>query len=57
MEHAGRRKDSEEGMLKCEMITGEGNGIPLLNSNFCLENPLQDYREFKQTRRTTTSVQ
>jgi len=39
------------------MIAGEGNGIPLLNSNFCLENPLQEYWELKQTRRTTTSVQ
>jgi len=44
-------------MYKCEMITEEGNGIPLLNSNFCLENPLQDYQELQQTRRTTIHVQ
>jgi hypothetical protein len=38
------------------MIAGEGNGKPLLNSNFCLENPLQDHQEPQQTRRTTTAT-
>jgi hypothetical protein len=36
------------------MNSGEGNDKPLLNSKFCLENPLYDHQEFKQTRRTTT---
>jgi len=45
-------------MRKCEMISGEGNGKPLLNSNFCLENPLQqDHQESQQTWRTTTTFQ
>ena len=32
------------------------NGKPLLNSNLCLENPLQDHQELQQTRRTTTTT-
>ena len=38
-------KDSEQGTHKCEMNSGEGNGKPLLDSNSCLENPLQDLQE------------
>ena len=37
-------------MHKCEMASGEGK--PLLNIHFCLENPLQDHQESQQTRRT-----
>jgi hypothetical protein len=40
MAHAGGGKDSEQGTHKCEMNSGEGNGKPLLDSNFCLGNPL-----------------
>ena len=54
MARTGGRKDSEWRTHKCEMISGEGNGKPLLNSNFCLENPLQDHQESQQTRRTNT---
>jgi len=56
MAHTGERKDSEWRTHKCEMISGEGNGKPLLNSNVCLENPLQDHQESQQTRRTTTTT-
>jgi hypothetical protein len=38
--HGGGRKDSGQGMHKCEMNSGEGSGKPLLNSKTCLENPL-----------------
>jgi hypothetical protein len=38
------------------MSYGGGNGKQLLNSNICLENPLQDHQELQQTRRTTTTT-
>ena len=42
-------KDSEQGMHKWEMNSGEGNGKPLLDTNSCLENPLLDLQESEQT--------
>ena len=56
MAYAGGRKDSDQGTQKYEMNSGEGNGKPLLNCNICIENPLQDHQESKQTRRTTTTT-
>ena len=56
MVHAGGGKDLEQGMHKCEMNSGEGNGKPLLDSNSCLENPLSDLQESEQTRRATTTT-
>ena len=56
MAHAGGGKDSEQGMHKCEMNSGEGNGKPLLDSNSCLKNPLLDPQESEQTQRTTTTT-
>jgi hypothetical protein len=44
-----RKKVSEQGMHKCEINTGEGNGKPLLNNTPCLRNPLQDHQESNQT--------
>jgi hypothetical protein len=38
--------DSELGTHECEMNSGEGNGKPLLDSDSCLENPLEDFQEF-----------
>ena len=35
---------------------GEGNGNPLLNSNFCLENPLQYHLELQQTTTAATTT-
>jgi hypothetical protein len=37
------------------MLPGEVNGKPLLIINSCLENPLWDLQESKQTRRTSTT--
>jgi len=42
-------------MHKCEIISGEGNGKPLLNRNLSLENPLQDHQELQQAQRTTNN--
>ena len=56
MANAGGGKDSEQGMHKCEINSGEGNGKPLLDSNSCLENPLLDLQESRQTRSTTTTT-